>query len=182
MSNSIILEDFLTFIDSEFINSEYYSYDFEQTIAVESTHYPYDISDNNTFDNFYVTIKDIKEHVTNDNHEKITFTSLRKHRKAEYVSYFLQYYLNHQESLIDMIESAVRANSENILEYIANTKKSRYFFKQAFPRNIGDVYGKERSGKTKVLGVILGIDRKDKYVYLVSAYPVFEDYEPNEYD
>lgn len=174
MSNGIILENFLKYIDS----IEDCQYDFEQTIVLESTHYPYDVNDINTFDNFYVTIKDLKEHVINDNHEKMSFASIRKHKGVKYLSYFSQYYLYHRDDLIDMIETSVKENAENILNYITTTRESRYFFKQKFPRAIGSVYGEDRSGKTNVLGVIIGIDRKEQSIHLVSAFPVFEDYEP----
>ena len=173
MSKSTI-QDFLDMLNIP----EEECFDFEYGIALETTHFYYDESDNDTLSDFRVTRADIKEHVFK-NHDRPTFANLAHAKKSKYLSYFSTYYLNHVDDVVKMVRNAVISNSDIILDFIRNSDEERFTFMHSFPKEIGYVIEKNnRVENTDILFVCIGIDREESFIYLVTAFPVLPDYKP----
>ena len=154
-------------------------YDFEEGIALETSYFYYDESDDATFDGYRIPLSDIYEHIFK-RHGTITFENL-SHGDEDYASYFEKYYYIHPEALRELVEIAVIENLSNMLNFIrTNKNEDRYVFKYTTSRRIGLVYEKKTgvSHKVNTLFVCMGIDMDKSRTYLVTAFPCLLNYKP----
>ena len=157
------------------IFNKYMNDNFDYDIAIESTTFRYDPSDDYSLERYNVSIQDLEHSLKM--HKIPTFANIGRDKKSKYVSYFSKYYQRHLDNLLDIINDTIHSQSKNLIDLINNSTTDNIVFTQKFSHVIGDVTNVETYVKkdSKLLLICLGVDRSASKIYFKSAYPVIPE-------